>query len=435
MAQVFGTGGANGSTIGKQFNDKYWSRRAIVEAKRMKVFSQLGDRLTQPKHYGDTIVKYHEIPILDERNINDQGIDANGMKMETGKWYTYDAAGANVGTFDTEMAARKAVADATDGAASLKSGNGNLYGGSKDMLVQKGSFPALTELGGKVNRLGYKRLDIEAKVSEFGFYMEFTKRALEMDTEKGLLSRYSQAIGEAQGTLRESQIMDALLTKSEENRTFAGAATSLEELDNTSTLDFTDLRLMDQALKDARCPKDTKLIDGSTKIGTAVVGKARYVYVGPEMVPTLEDMTYDGRNIWVPVEAYADAGTIAAGEIGKIGQFRFIEVEDMAKYLGVGADSDDDDDDVSDETNYHTTHTDTNEWRYDAFPMLFVGSGSFATVGFEGDVAKVQTVMPKPGVYDDPYGKKGTISISYYFGMMYLRPEWIRQVVSTAKVA
>ena len=50
--QKFNEGGypvANdNSTIGQQINDKHWSRVAVIEAKKTKVFSQLGDKLTQP---------------------------------------------------------------------------------------------------------------------------------------------------------------------------------------------------------------------------------------------------------------------------------------------------------------------------------------------------------------------------------------------------
>ena len=86
------------STIGKQINDKFWSRAAVIKKKKKKYFSQLGDKLTQPKHYGDKIVKYHNIPILDKRNITDQGIDANGIKIIPGVWYAYDGSGARITT-------------------------------------------------------------------------------------------------------------------------------------------------------------------------------------------------------------------------------------------------------------------------------------------------------------------------------------------------
>ncbi len=154
------------STIGVQINDKYWSRAAVIEAKRKKVFSQMGDKLTQPKHYGDKIVKYHEIPILDDRNVNDQGIDANGVRMNAGVWYAYDGNGDRITTGATEdggqgyatAADAKAAVIAETGSITggqIKEG-GNLYGTSKDILVQDGAFPALTEEGGMVNfnRLG-----------------------------------------------------------------------------------------------------------------------------------------------------------------------------------------------------------------------------------------------------------------------------------------
>jgi len=439
MSMKFNTGGYDPatSTLGVQFNDKHWSRAAVIEAKKVKTFSQLGDKLTQPKHYGDKIVKYHEIPILDARNINDQGIDANGVTMVAGEWYTYDVDGAKVGTFATYLLAQDAIVAATDGAVSMKSGNGNLFGGSKDLLVQNGSFPALSEEGGMINRVGMKRLTIEAQVSEFGFYLSFTKKSLEMDTEVGLLARYSRGIGETQGDIREAQIRNSLISKSEDNRVFAGDATELGAVGADDTLTFADLRLMDQSLKEARSPKSTKLIDGSTKVGTTTIGKARYVYVGLEALPTLEDMQHNSKDVWSPVEDYAAAGTIAMDEIGRIGAFRFIEVEEMPNYAGQGSNSTDDTDrdgtasDPAATANDVTFNT-TNDF-YDVFPVLFVGSGSFATVGFEGDVARVTTIMPKADAHNDVYGKKGAVSIAWYYGIMYLHPEWIRQISCSLK--
>ena len=49
---MFNEGGyavsATNSSMGQQINDKHYSRAAVIEAKRVKVFSQLGDKLTQP---------------------------------------------------------------------------------------------------------------------------------------------------------------------------------------------------------------------------------------------------------------------------------------------------------------------------------------------------------------------------------------------------
>jgi hypothetical protein len=42
------TGVTHTSSVGPQINDKFWSRAAIVEAKKQRIFTQMGDALTQP---------------------------------------------------------------------------------------------------------------------------------------------------------------------------------------------------------------------------------------------------------------------------------------------------------------------------------------------------------------------------------------------------
>jgi N4-gp56 family major capsid protein len=347
--------------------------------------------------------------------------------MTAAEWYSWDAAGLRT-THATKAAAVAASTPPGGTDVRFQSGDGNLYGSDKDMATQKGAFPVLAEEGGMLNRVGMKRETLEADVIEYGFYLSFTKRSLEMDTEKGLLSRYVTELGVAQGDVRESQIRTSVITASETNRTFAGNAVSMDDVNELDTLDFPDLRLMDQALNAALCPYDTKIIDGSTKVDTKTVAAARYVYIGPQLRPTVEDITHGGRDMWIPVEMYAAAGNIAQGEIGKIGQFRFIVDQEMNYYEGAGSDTDDAGGPI--DPNFNSTNG-----HYDVFPVVFVGSGSFATVGFQGDVARVKTIMPKADAYNDVYGKRGAVSISWYFGFMVLRPEFLRQVVGSAKIA
>jgi len=430
MSMKFNTGGFNPSTssIGPQINDKFWSKVAVMEARKKRFFSQLGDKLIQPKNYGDKIVKYHELPIIHALNINDQGIDANGVKLVSGKWYAYDNAGAMTGSasgYNTKELA-KAAAGAN---GSIKSGNGNLYGGDTDIAVIRGSFPALSEEGGKVNAVGMKRLVLEATVSEFGFHVPFTKKMLEMDTEKGLLARISREVGETQGDIREKQIATALLSASELNRVYSGDASTLAQMGANDVVTFQDIRGMEQSLKLARSPKQTKMIDGSTKVGTVVVGAGYSAFVGQELYPVLEDMEHGGVKVWRPVESYAAAGTTMEGEIGKVSATRFIEVEEMPKYGGAGASISDATDDTGVENMYTTGDN------YDVFPILYVGSDSFGTVGFEGDVARVNTVMPTADANIDVFGKKGAVAISWYFGMLIYRNERIRQILTTAKLS
>jgi N4-gp56 family major capsid protein len=436
MPMKFNKGGRevspDNSTIGVQLNDQFWSRVAVKEAKKEIVFSQMGGKITQPQHYGDKLVKYVHIPILDDRNINDQGIDANGVKMVPGVWYAYDADGNRITAGATEDGgqgyATKADAMTAAGATGfVKAGNGNLYGSSKDIRVQNGAMPVLGEEGGRVNVVGLKRDKVEADVTEYGFSIEFTERELQMDTERGLLKRFSQEIGRAYGELREAQIRNDLISASESFRLFGGAATSIDQIDDTCTLDYSLLRKMDKAYKDIRCPYQTNILTGSNKYGTIAIGKARYAYIGAELIPTLEDLEHNGRAMWVPMEDYAYGKDHAQGEKGRIGSFRFIEVQEMPNYSGQGA--------AATNANFYSSTGDDGNLHYDVFPVLFVGADSFSTVHFEGDVARVKTKMPEiiPGV--DNYGKKGVVSVSWYNGTLITRPERIRSIAVAAKIA
>jgi len=248
-----------------------------------------------------------------------------------------------------------------------------------------------------------------------------------MDTEKGLLKKYTREVGYAYGTLRETQVRNALLAQAEQAVLYGGAATSKDTVDETSELDFKLLRVLDKALKDIKCPYTTKVLDGSPHYGTIAIGEARYVYVGNELRPSLEDMEHNGRAMWVPMEDYAYGKDLTQGEVGRIGAFRFIEVNEMPSYQGQGAEATDD--------NYYSSTGDDGNERYDVFPVLFVGPDSFATIAFEANSARVKTAMPKiiPGV--DNYGKLGVVSIAWYFGILFTRPERIRMCLVSARIA
>ena len=437
---LFNQGKKSTTGIDEQYNDKFWSKGAIREAAKKRTFTQLGDRLTQPKHFGDEIVKERQFPILHELNRLDGGVDATTAEVILSVFYAYNTSEVLVGTFETrdyaDAAAAEAAAISAAGGGKVQNGAGAIYGGDADYSVVSGTFPSLTEEGGNVNGVNTKSVTVRGNVAEFGIHMKFTQKSIDMDSRTGILAQKTRALGEAKGELYEAQVQADLIAASELNRTFAGVtATSLVTCNRDAVLTFADLRLMEQELKRLLVPRDTKIITGSTKIDTKVVGKAYYVYVGQELTPMLEDMQHNSVNVFVPVEAYADAATTAEGEIGKIGRFRFIEVDNMMKYRGVGvadgvADSSDDTD------GYHSSKAaGGGADSFDVFPVLFVGSDSFATVGFEGDSSKIKTAMPKADAHNDPFGKNGSMSIAWYFGTLIYRAERLRQIACVASIA
>lgn len=374
-------------------------------------------------------------------NRLDGGIDATTASLVLSAFYAYDAAGALVGTFETRdyanaTAAETAATTAAGAGGKVQNGAGSLYNGDADYAVVSGTFPALSEEGGNVNGVNAKSVTVRGSVKEFGAHTKFTQRSIDMDSRVGILARKTQALGELKGDIYEAQVQADLIAASEVNRTFGGTvATTLATCDRDAVLTFADLRLLEQDLKKLLVPRDTKIITGSTKIDTKTVGKAFYLYVGQELTPMLEDMTHNGVNVWVPVEQYADAGMTADGEIGKIGRFRFIEVDNMQKYRGVGA-TDTADATSTDVDGYHSsTPAGGGTAAFDVFPVLFVGTDSFATVGFEGDSARIKTAMPKADAHNDPFGKNGSMSIAWYFGTLIYKSERIRQIACTATIS
>jgi N4-gp56 family major capsid protein len=248
-------------------------------------------------------------------------------------------------------------------------------------------------------------------------------------------------LGEAKGEIVEKQIEYDLMAAASANVTYTSdSATSDATMTSADVLTQKDLRIMALALQNARVDRHTKIIKGSTNIATKVVGKAYYAYVGPELRPTLEDMrnTAGTKDLWEPVESYADGAgmNVAEGEIGRIGEFRFIEVQDLTAWRGAGADVDsvDDNDEVSG-VDFYTTVTANDTVNLDLFPILVVGNDSFATVGFEGASAMAKHIPPKADAHNDIYGEIGAMSVKWWHGTLIKKPEAIMMLKTVAKLA
>ena len=451
----YGVPGTTPSSVGGQLIPFFYQRKALIDLKKEQYFGQLADTAAMPTNFGKTIKRFHYIPLLDDRNINDQGIDATGYATAnevtivitdpdgTTRYAVAkgdDAAGAlvaakakavdifkNLGVYDTSYAATKTALVAASWTITEKSAvnqGGNLYGSSRDVGTISGKLPVIGESGGRVNRVGFTRLTVEASIANFGFFEEYTEDSVQFDNDPELMQHISRETLRGANEIVEDCIQIDLLNGA--NVVFYGGdATSAATLtgntgSTASELTFNSLIRMETALNNNRCPKDTKIISGSRMTDTRTVGACRYAYVGSELKQTLLRMTdFHNAKAFIPVQEYAEAGKLAAGEIGSIGSFRFIENPQMMNWEGVGATV--------------TTNGGYLEGggKYNAYPVLIVGSGSFSTIGFQtsGENTKFKILHKKPGSAtadrNDPYGKTGFYSIQWWYGTLVLRPEWI----------
>lgn len=387
------------SSNSDQMNVWFWLKNSIVTSRKEQYFMQLADVTNMPKNFGKTIKVYEYIPLLDDRNVNDQGIDANGVSIA----------------------------------------NGNLYGSSKDIGTISGKLPALTENGGRVNRVGFTRVERQGSLHKFGFFTEFTQESMDFDSDSTLWAKLSTELMNGAVQMTEAALqMDLLAAPGVV--IYAGGATDVDEITGevvggvpASIVDYDDLMRLDAILTDNRTPTQTTIINGSRNIDTKVLGATRVLYVGSELAPLLKRMKDPFDNpAFIAIQHYADAGTLLTGEIGSIDKFRIIQVPEMLHWAGAGAE-------VDDNPGYRTA-TIGGEEHYNVYPLLCIGDQSFTTIGFQTDGKTVKfnvlTKMPGKETADrnDPYGETGFSSIKWYYGILILRPERIGVIKTVAPV-
>lgn len=377
--------GGTPSTVGVQHRTDHYVKKALIEAVKEEYFGQLASSKNMPKNMGKTMKLYHYLPLLDDRNINDQGIDASGA----------------------------VIAD------------GNLYGSSKDVGTITSKIPLLSETGGRVNRVGFKRIPIEGTIEKMGYFDEYTQESLDFDTDSELRMHVNREMVVGADQLTEAILQSDILNAAGTIK-YAGTAIQAAGIGPADLVTYDDLIKLGIDLDNNRTPKQSKVITGTRIIDTKVVSGGRPMYCASELIPTLMAMKdYHGEKAFIEVKHYASSGQTLRGEVGSIAGFRIITPLEMQRYEGAGG--------TGDGTTYETGG------KVDVFPMLVVGDESFATIGFQtdGKTVKFKIIHKPPGEEradrNDPYGETGFMAIKWYYGFLPLRPERIARFMTAAK--
>ena len=429
--QQYNDPGTTASSIGAQARTDFYEKKAIIAVRDKQYFSPLASVKAMPKNMGKKIKQDVYVPLLDDRNVNDQGLDAAGLIITASKWLAFNAAGTQILTgtgttaatattaqfFDTEANAITAAGDY----GSIQETGGHIYGSQKDIGSIAAKIPALSETGGRVNRVGYTRLQVEADLRKRGFFVEYTQESIDFDSDADLLAHITEESVVGANELTEAELQNDLLNTASGDGTTMYITTDADDVEvldvgTKASVDglvvYRDLMRLSIALDDNKTPKQTKIISGSRMTDTKTISGGRVMYIGSEMIPALRAMTdFHSQPAFVGVEKYADAGNVLNGEIGTVDSFRIVVVPEMQygqnkgkKAGGAGTE-------------------------LDIYPMLVVGDGAFTTVGFQTDGKSVKFSInhKKPGSdisdLNDPYGEKGFYSIKWYYGFLAMRPE------------
>lgn len=465
MPQAFNNPPATPSSVGPQITNEFYQKKALIEAAKEQYFGQLADVTSMPKNMGKKIKRYHYLPLLDDANINDQGIDAAGVTIDSAKYYAVLPVLSRTYAVEADATAATNAVNAVEAGVAVKTGtvtpwtvtfskvklaggtlaqvdaivasvagtlyqrgSGNIYGSSKDIGTISGKLPVLSETGGRVNRVGFKRKEIEGTLEKFGFFDEYTQESLDFDTDAELMQHINREMVMGANEITEDSLQIDLINAAGVVK-YAGNATSTATVGADDLVTYSDLMHLAIDLDNNRTPKHTTAITGTRMVDTKTIPACRVAYIGSELLPTFKAMK-DLHNLpaFIPVEKYAAGGTTLTGEVGSVDNFRLVVVPEMLKWAGAGADA------SSDAANYETAN------RFDVFPILVVGNESFTTIGFQtdGKSVKFKITHKAPGEAtadrNDPYGETGFMSIKWYYGFMALRPERIALIKTVARL-
>ena len=421
------------SDIGEQIVEEAYWRKAIKDAMRDQYFMPLAEVRDMPRNSGKTMKANVYIPILDDRNISDEGIDATGLTLDATRAYAFvDGAVASIGWTGAaadgsfvDVATAEAAPEFTPG-DTVTLGFANLYGGSRDVGAITAKLPVLGEGAKRVNRVGATRLVVEGSLEQFGFFNEYTEESVNFDTDAELNQHVADEMLKAANEATEDTLQRDLLNSAGTVR-FPGAIATIATVD-TTPLTYEDFIRLSITLDLNRTPKHTSIITGSRMVDTRTINSARIMYVSPEMTVTLETLeNLQNEKALIDVRHYEGQTHTMNGEIGSIHNFRIVVNPEMAVYTGGGAAAG------------VGTHYETGG-NIDVQPMLVVGDDSFSTIGFMSDGKKRNTkftinhVRPGPAsvTLENPYGNMGLMSIRWWYGFLLKRPERLAVMYSSA---
>ena len=404
MSQVYGNGTTT-STNGANVRVDALIEKGIRTAKKDIIFEQLCDSRTMPLNMGKTLKVHKTLYILDDANVNDQGLDTTGTVTA----------------------------------------NGNLYGSSRSVVDVTNGLPLLSEGAGRVNRVGVTRITKEGTLTRMGAFLEYTDEVDKFSDAK-MEVQYYEKMGELAAELYDDYLQKELLGACGIEY-YGGVATSLLTIagkDDTNTvasdLEYEGILDAEDMLEANYAKMNTSIIDGSRNVGTVPVNASYFAYCGRDTVRSLNGLQDDfSQKAFVPARMYAAAGNLAKNEVGAVHSTRFIQAQRMMKYDGCGAEV------GANPTGGYKSTTLTAAGAtargqsgagtyYDGLPIIYVTKGAFATVGLQGN-KKINFLAKKPGqaTYEDPHGLQGIYSFNFFAGSISLEPEKMCRIVHATK--
>ena len=246
------------------------------------------------------------------------------------------------------------------------------------------------------------REEISYSVGHYGDYVVYTDE-LDLYDFDNIRSSFLDILGDQASNTMDTIRRDVL--RGGTNVVYADGATDRATVaSGKKKITEADLKLVQVKLKNQGAKKFTKVITGSTKVGTTPIRSAFMGITTPEVVEDLRDLAK-----WKNVEDYADySKAISMDEVGSWGDTRFLESTNNEGIDAAG-------------TNVFTT--------------LIFGENAYATTTLRGKKA-IETKVKALGSAgsEDPLDQYGTIGWKAIGGCAILNQAWLVRLESTASI-
>ena len=403
--QVYGNG--VNSSVGENTIRHFYDKAGIKAANRQNIYGQFTDRKSMPLKMGK-VFKISKFMHMYDREVGSTDFATKGY-----------------------LTARTATQVSNDLTAAT-----------------------LTESAGAVNKRTLKKVTMETALARYGEMIEYTDE-VELFSEDVMQVRYREELGALANSRWEDLLqLDMLATPTV---LYSGTATSMATVaDNIATdgsedadwkVSYDLIRRSVRKLVRNRAKKNTRIVTGSTKIGTAPVNAAYYAIIDSDVKADLENLTrgagYEREFVFTPVHKYSGAANLAEGEVGSMHEVRFIESEGAVVYAGQGAKVPTG---YTGTLAYTTFATDADAVAvrgagatagsyFDVHPILFPTEGAFATVGLKGQgKIKFNAKAPSEVELANPYGTTGFFSYNFFYAGIILEEEKVlKTLVATGQ--
>jgi len=169
--------------------------------------------------------------------------------------------------------------------------------------------------------------DITATVAQYGDFVTFSD-VVDYESVDSTLTEFAEVLGDQAGDTLDQLARNVLAAAT--TITYVGQV-SQPAITTSNLITATEVRKAVRTLKNNKARRITRMVAATTGVATEPVAPAYIGIVHPSTTYDLQDETG-----WVPVEKYSASMSVMEGEVGKLGDVRFVETPNAKIFTGVG---------------------------------------------------------------------------------------------------